>query len=560
MLRTIRAVFTIGVCLACSFSSAYSQSKPIAERILNSPPEEIREKIVSSRRGALEISVPEAWQVRQREALQSNSLIGYLAHDSYDDQNGTAINVYHWENKTNYSLADWVKYFEGHWFDDPDSTVSLNARIGNRPAILASKCPSSKDHMLYFEGPENTIIGMSYYDHYLSEIEENIDKLKIKTGQGQNALSRLGKLKKDTKNIYMKTECLPEDGLDGIGQSSAGESCKWQEPTENKCCSKFTDENGYWKCSQGASSGNEYGNCTWWAAHKRSDVGKSVETSRKESGQPSGDAHNWENHAFRKEFNVNDCPRSDAIYVRESGGGYSVGHVAYVESTDRANKKVGVTEMNWCQTCNQSATHNASPSSAISFIHTNQKEVQFYWDPGEGSGDRMVTDYKNPGLCGGREAPHYPGLDTYQNKFQNMPDWFDNQASAIKVPEGWSVRVWRDKDRKGPSLCLNQSLKKMDSTNFAGTTTKLDDNISSFQVFDMLDCVDRCTPPVNGDWVVESSCEYTGNAKAPANVIVRNDSVLTIAPTATLDIDFDRHRLQVVNGSGVLIKPEGRIQ
>jgi len=69
----------------------------------------------------------------------------------------------------------------------------------------------------------------------------------------------------------------------------------------------------------------------------------------------------------------------------------------------------------------------------------------------------------------------------------------------------------------------------------------------------------NCSPPSSGDWTITSSCEMTSSATAAGNVIVQNNSVLTIPNSVTLDIDFANFNLTVKSGSGVLIKAGGTI-
>jgi len=71
--------------------------------------------------------------------------------------------------------------------------------------------------------------------------------------------------------------------------------------------------------------------------------------------------------------------------------------------------------------------------------------------------------------------------------------------------------------------------------------------------------VPTCLPPSSGDWVITSSCILASNAIAPANVIVQNNSVLTIPAGLSLDIDFINNFLKVEFGSGVRIKAGGTI-
>ncbi|MFB5617955.1 MAG: hypothetical protein ACE5Q4_04775, partial [Nitrosopumilus sp.] len=69
-----------------------------------------------------------------------------------------------------------------------------------------------------------------------------------------------------------------------------------------------------------------------------------------------------------------------------------------------------------------------------------------------------------------------------------------------------------------------------------------------------------CSPPPSGNWIVDSSCEMTGNAVINGgSLIVQNGAVLTIPNGVTLDIDFVNHNLTVKFGSGILIKSGGKI-
>lgn len=68
-----------------------------------------------------------------------------------------------------------------------------------------------------------------------------------------------------------------------------------------------------------------------------------------------------------------------------------------------------------------------------------------------------------------------------------------------------------------------------------------------------------CSPPMSGDWIITTSCQMLNSAVAPANVIVQNNSVLTIPSGVTLNVDFTNNHLLIKVGSGVLIKAGGKI-
>ena len=74
-----------------------------------------------------------------------------------------------------------------------------------------------------------------------------------------------------------------------------------------------------------------------------------------------------------------------------------------------------------------------------------------------------------------------------------------------------------------------------------------------------LNSTGACNPPGSGDWVVSSSCSFTGSARAPANVVVKAGVILTVNSTAALDMDIKNYHLTVESGGGVLVKQGGKI-
>ena len=68
-----------------------------------------------------------------------------------------------------------------------------------------------------------------------------------------------------------------------------------------------------------------------------------------------------------------------------------------------------------------------------------------------------------------------------------------------------------------------------------------------------------CTVPESGNMVVDADCFLTENAIAPANVIVQDNSRMTIIGGVTLDIDFVNFSLIVKQGSSVLIEFGGSV-
>jgi len=69
-----------------------------------------------------------------------------------------------------------------------------------------------------------------------------------------------------------------------------------------------------------------------------------------------------------------------------------------------------------------------------------------------------------------------------------------------------------------------------------------------------------CTSPSNGDWIVTSSCVITQDMRVNnGNLILENNSILTISDGLKLYIDLINYNIQIKQGSGILIKQGGAI-
>lgn len=65
--------------------------------------------------------------------------------------------------------------------------------------------------------------------------------------------------------------------------------------------------------------------------------------------------------------------------------------------------------------------------------------------------------------------------------------------------------------------------------------------------------------PTSGDWYIFEDMTIKNSITAPGNVIVSNDSILTINNNASLDVDLVNHSINVESGSGILIKSGSKI-
>lgn len=72
---------------------------------------------------------------------------------------------------------------------------------------------------------------------------------------------------------------------------------------------------------------------------------------------------------------------------------------------------------------------------------------------------------------------------------QDVLGAFDNQASALRVPPGWSVRLYEHANQQGASVCRSGNDADFSGDTFAGTGFPLNDQISSFEVYENGNCL-----------------------------------------------------------------------
>lgn len=104
--------------------------------------------------------------------------------------------------------------------------------------------------------------------------------------------------------------------------------------------------------------------------------------------------------------------------------------------------------------------------------------------------------------------------------FQNVSDGqFNDKASSLRVPTGWSVLLYENNERGGRKICFNHDVPDLSAEgNFSGSNVPINDNVSSMEVFDNAGCSSSPPPePAPGYWNVtyyngtgfETQCSVT---------------------------------------------------
>jgi hypothetical protein len=79
---------------------------------------------------------------------------------------------------------------------------------------------------------------------------------------------------------------------------------------------------------------------------------------------------------------------------------------------------------------------------------------------------------------------------------------FNDQAASLRVPTGWSARLYQDANRGGGSICYNTNVVNLaNEGNFPSTNVPINKQVSSVEVFDNPSCSANPAPaPTGGYW------------------------------------------------------------
>jgi|CXWL01.1.fsa_nt_gi M6 family metalloprotease-like protein len=92
------------------------------------------------------------------------------------------------------------------------------------------------------------------------------------------------------------------------------------------------------------------------------------------------------------------------------------------------------------------------------------------------------------------------------------------------------------------------------------TITTLSKTVTSVTVSVSNNVVASCSPPPGSDWIISTSCTLSQNVTADKNVIVQNNSKLTIPNGKTLFFHASTYHITIQSGTGILIQQGGSIK
>jgi len=319
--RRPRYIYLASLIIFCSFFSIswaaitiVDQSDLLLSSPLSSPlsvpasPEKLVHMQDSS--WGYELDYPQGWKLEKRvekaEIKNEKESVHRQILFSADNRETMDLMIFPKRDQKE-NLIDWVQKNGSHWFwDQKEKVTAVNSTVSGFDAVAIQFCGGTEgaSSALVYVSVDDLVYRFLYNGSDLKQLEKLLKSL------------RLHEKNRAETNINFQNVCqLNQDSqLSGIGGKLYNVECERMPASTNSCCASFNDPPvDHWECSRYKTTGAEEGNCVWWAAHERRDVGSAV---------GAGDAHLWDNNVVDDNYLVDDCPRIGDIYVHEQDSVY----------------------------------------------------------------------------------------------------------------------------------------------------------------------------------------------------------------------------------------------
>ncbi|MCL7455057.1 MAG: CHAP domain-containing protein, partial [Anaerolineae bacterium] len=246
----------------------------------------------------------------------------------------SVINVDVWDRQGDMALDDWFRAVEGI-----TTTLESNATISGQPAYVVVETSScgvpplvstyvpltNRIYKIHFQDPA--------LDRVLDPYQQMLDSfVLLAAGAAEQAETSLPALPS-----MLLVACNPS--LPNTCPMDCTRDCTWAAVSEG-CCGYHSVPR--WQCAKeclGSVVGDFNGNCVWWGAYTRRDVGALA----------SGNAGNWATSVRATgQLPVDRTPKVGDIVVHP---GSSWNHVAYVVWVSADRTKYRMSDMGWCADC-----------------------------------------------------------------------------------------------------------------------------------------------------------------------------------------------------------------
>lgn len=204
----------------------------------------------------------------------------------------------------------------------------------------------------------------------------------------------------------------------------------------------------------------------------------------------------WYAHLSRRDVNEGHTVSRGSQIAVSGNTGASTGPHLHFEVRNSSNQSIWIRDLpntTWytgninqpCMPAGQNdgeATHsggNEQPTCPTSGV------VILYRDP--------IVDTNPNASCGGKgEGEGWVRRDSAG--WQNVPGSFNDVASSVRVQSGWSVKLYENSDRGGAWACRTTNDPMFWGQKMNNGSIKLDDNVSSFEVFNDNRCGTNTIP------------------------------------------------------------------
>ena len=138
-----------------------------------------------------------------------------------------------------------------------------------------------------------------------------------------------------------------------------------------------------------------------------------------------------------------------------------------------------------------------------------------------------------------------------------------DNPQIIELGDGYTELGATTDDGSPVTINSNKFIDEVCSYSIYYSSTDTSGN-DAFQRVRTVNVVDSTPPPSciipgSGNWTINENCMVDSDVTAPGNVLVQNQSTLTVPSGITLDIDFTEFNLTVQYCSGVSVKSGGTI-
>jgi len=254
------------------------------------------------------------------------------------NDNHAFINIDIWNNSDRLSAPEWIDAYQRTSLSSTAAIPSAsNVQVGGIPGIFIVQPPD-------YQAPGRLITVLTK-DDWIYRIEY----LAQDGGNEQDLYMSI------LSSFEFEPEVNTSDDLPSPPFFEAGPNALVQD-----CCNLHDSQYNPYPCSGG--------NCTWYAAYKRSDLPY--------QNQSWGNAKDWITQARNVGFPTGTTPQVGAIVVFQpgiQGADATYGHVGYVEQV-YSSTSFRVTSQSWNGSCGLS-NYTANTGSGVDFIYQQQNNA-----------------------------------------------------------------------------------------------------------------------------------------------------------------------------------------